>query len=467
MTGAECRLRPGACSRSSRQLPSRLVRGQRGTVAQARTANSMLAARLARAIAGRPIPSIGARASARTRCAPSPIHCDGDCRAATAGARSSRVEAGRFRDGRLLGRDPATPSRATRAHRRLQAQSTMRCTSSGKRAAVQRDSATLVGDTIMFNDSTQIVEARGDTRRAARSGAGAGRCRRATDASRTTSRTGRASCANVTTAVESGQRWIVHGGVAAFKGDTTAAAQSAFYARDGWITSCKETEPHYHFARREMKLISRNIIVARPAVLYIADIPVLWLPFVFQDMRSGRRSGIIRAAHRLQSDLPRNQSAYRAHGRGPRLLLRASTTTWTREFTDGLAQRRPRHRRTIPGWVKVQRRSRYSWQDRFIDGEASASSHHYLRNGSAQPAVLAQPHAEVLAAHAAVSANFNYVTNTTVQRQHAPSIPIVALQTIASHGTFATGRGPFHSRLGGTQTAVPGPRPARPRLPDA
>ncbi len=34
-------------------------------------------------------------------------------------------------------------------------------------------------------------------------------------------------------------------------------------------------------------------MVARPAVLYIADIPVMWLPFVFQDMRAGRRSGII------------------------------------------------------------------------------------------------------------------------------------------------------------------------------
>ncbi|HWA15673.1 MAG TPA: putative LPS assembly protein LptD, partial [Gemmatimonadales bacterium] len=36
-----------------------------------------------------------------------------------------------------------------------------------------------------------------------------------------------------------------------------------------------------------------RIMVARPAVLYMRDVPVLWLPFVFQDARPGRRSGIL------------------------------------------------------------------------------------------------------------------------------------------------------------------------------
>ena len=29
------------------------------------------------------------------------------------------------------------------------------------------------------------------------------------------------------------------------------------------------------------------------AVLYIYDVPVFWLPFVFQDVRKGRRSGML------------------------------------------------------------------------------------------------------------------------------------------------------------------------------
>ena len=55
-------------------------------------------------------------------------------------------------------------------------------------------------------------------------------------------------------------------------------------------------------------MISKNILVARPAVMYIADIPVLWLPFIFQDIRSGRRSGIIPPRIGF-SDIVRNSPA--------------------------------------------------------------------------------------------------------------------------------------------------------------
>ena len=34
-------------------------------------------------------------------------------------------------------------------------------------------------------------------------------------------------------------------------------------------------------------------MVARPVVLYVRDVPILWLPFIFQDMRPGRHSGIL------------------------------------------------------------------------------------------------------------------------------------------------------------------------------
>ena len=50
---------------------------------------------------------------------------------------------------------------------------------------------------------------------------------------------------------------------------------------------------YYHFASKQMKVVGKNLLVARPAILYIKDIPIMWLPFVFQDMRSGRRSGLI------------------------------------------------------------------------------------------------------------------------------------------------------------------------------
>jgi len=81
--------------------------------------------------------------------------------------------------------------------------------------------------------------------------------------------------------------WFLRGDLAQ---DSSA---SRLYAAEGEITSCDLPTPHYHFSAREVKWISRTVMVARPAVLYIRDVPILWLPFVFQDARPGRRSGIL------------------------------------------------------------------------------------------------------------------------------------------------------------------------------
>ena len=59
------------------------------------------------------------------------------------------------------------------------------------------------------------------------------------------------------------------------------------------ITSCDLPMPHYHFSAREMKWVSNTVLVARPVVLYVRDVPVVWLPFIFQDVRPGRHSGIL------------------------------------------------------------------------------------------------------------------------------------------------------------------------------
>jgi lipopolysaccharide assembly outer membrane protein LptD (OstA) len=240
----------------------------------------------------------------------------------------------------------------------------------GKRAAVQRDSATLIGDTITFNDSTQLIEARGDTVVLRDPAQGPddvvsiGRIRY--DIVR---RMGRVE--NVTTAVESGQRWIVHGRVAAFRGDTSAANRSAFYAKDGWLTSCEEDEPHYHFAAKEMKLISKNIMVVRPAVLYIADIPVMWLPFVFNDMRPGRRSGLIPPRigfNQVFRSSPFLRRTVEDIGYYFALNDYTSLTVTTDWRSDA------RGTENDPGYVKFNGVLDYRWRDRFISGSLGVSA---------------------------------------------------------------------------------------------
>jgi hypothetical protein len=317
------------------------------------------------------------------------------------------------------------------------------------RAGVERDGATLVGDSILYNDSTKVVTALGDTIILRDPAQGpddlTARGRIEYDIPNR-----RGLVTNVTTAVESGQLWIVHGDVAAFVNDTSAAASNRFYARDGWITSCTETTPHYHFAAKEMKVVAGRILVARPAILYIADVPVIWLPFVFQDLRRGRRSGII--APRLGfSDVVRNSPSYR------RTVENLGYYFALNDFFDAELtmdwRSNARAPDNDPGWIRGNSIFHYAWRNRFLSGDVGYS-YHALRNGSRNQQVTWN-HVQTYSQRTRLNLSFNWAENTTVQRQ-ATFNPYVALGTILSRGTFTSARGPFQLSLGGSQRQYPG-----------
>jgi hypothetical protein len=78
-----------------------------------------------------------------------------------------------------------------------------------------------------------------------------------------------------------------------FSGEHRTGLSASWIYAPRQITSCDLPEPHYHFSAKEVKWISERVMVARPAVLYVRDVPVMWLPFIFQDGRPGRHSGIL------------------------------------------------------------------------------------------------------------------------------------------------------------------------------
>lgn len=65
------------------------------------------------------------------------------------------------------------------------------------------------------------------------------------------------------------------------------------FAYKGRYTTCDAEEPHFYIEGREMKIIVNDKVIARPVVLYIADVPVFALPFGVFPSKSGRRSGFI------------------------------------------------------------------------------------------------------------------------------------------------------------------------------
>ena len=86
---------------------------------------------------------------------------------------------------------------------------------------------------------------------------------------------------------QGGATWYIRGDLAVDSGSTR------LYGAHSEIASDDHPVPDYHLTTGEVKWLSKNVMVARPAVLYVRDVPILWLPFIFQDIRKGRRSGIL------------------------------------------------------------------------------------------------------------------------------------------------------------------------------
>ncbi|MBN1825583.1 MAG: LPS-assembly protein LptD [Candidatus Eisenbacteria bacterium] len=63
--------------------------------------------------------------------------------------------------------------------------------------------------------------------------------------------------------------------------------------RDGKYTSCDLEHPHYYFRADRMKIYLNDKSVVAPIVLYIADIPLIALPYYIFPLKGGRASGFI------------------------------------------------------------------------------------------------------------------------------------------------------------------------------
>ncbi len=67
-----------------------------------------------------------------------------------------------------------------------------------------------------------------------------------------------------------------------------------FYVEHSKYTTCSLDDPHFYFASSRMKMLQGDKVIAKPIILYLADVPLFGLPFaVFPNKAGGRRSGLI------------------------------------------------------------------------------------------------------------------------------------------------------------------------------
>ena len=266
-----------------------------------------------------------------------------------------------------------------------------------------------------------------------------------------TGRAGRLTNATVTVADESSERWFIKSDIAkTVLGDSARGSQPRFYGMHGELTSCADSLPHYHFRMSEIKRTERNL-VARPAVLYISDIPVMWLPFVFQDIRPGRRSGVL--PPRLgASDIVRNNPSYRRHIENIGYYWAMSDYSDLGMWADWRSGAGGTNA-LDPGWWQLTAESKYRWNSRFLGGRFAFS---YMKENSGSTRhSLSWNHNQQFGKDRSFQADANYTSSTVLQRRNTFDVA-QAMGNIRSSMTYQDKIGPASLTVGATQTQFPG-----------
>ena len=211
--------------------------------------------------------------------------------------------------------------------------------------------------------------------------------------------------------------WIVRGDLA------VDSASTRLYGANSEITSDQNPVPDYHFSTGEMKWLNKSVMVARPAVLYIHDVPIMWLPFIFQDVRKGRHSGIL-VPHFGLNDLVRPVRSYQRHVAGLGYYIVLNDYVDFVLSTDWYAGR----------YLSLRGQTRYRWLDRFIDG--GLSFERYVQFGQPGHSIrLGWQHQQSFSSRTRFSASVDYSTNTSVIRQNTVN-PYLATASLGSQMSF-------------------------------
>ncbi|HET8650349.1 MAG TPA: twin-arginine translocase subunit TatC, partial [Gemmatimonadales bacterium] len=210
--------------------------------------------------------------------------------------------------------------------------------------------------------------------------------------------------------------WFLRGDVA------NDSSSSRLYAASSAITSCNLPEPHYHFAAREVKWVSQHILVARPVVLYIRDVPILWLPFIFQDARPGRHSGILVPQFGI-NDIVRTSHSYNRQISNLGYYWAPNDYVDLTGRLDWYANR----------YVQYSLDGSYRWLNRFMNGSIGFSRQHETGGGSSTG--FHWTHQQQFNLSTSLNFNINYATNSTVLDRNAID-PRLNTQQITSSLNF-------------------------------
>ena len=216
---------------------------------------------------------------------------------------------------------------------------------------------------------------------------------------------------------QGGAKWYVRGDIAADSGNRRVYVKSANF------TSDPQPVPDYHFSAGQVKWINKRTMVARPAVLYVRDVPIMWLPFIFQDIRGGRRSGILFPRFGL-NDLVRPTRNYSRHITDLGYYFAINDYVDVLFTGDWFAGR----------YVQVHGQAQYRWIDRFMQGRLSYSRTSEL-DQTATSWRLGWNHSQRFNSTTDFNASVDYATSGRVIQRNSLD-PYEVTATIGSNASF-------------------------------
>lgn len=219
-----------------------------------------------------------------------------------------------------------------------------------------------------------------------------------------------------TTFDELGASWFVRGNLA------VDSASSRLFASKGEFTSCDLPEAHYHFEAGEVKWITNSYMVARPAVLYVRDVPIAWLPFLFQDTKPGRRSGILIPQFGF-NDIVRPTRGYR------RQVTNIGYYWAPNDYLDATV----RFDWFASRYIQYGAAVNYNWRDRFIEGGLAVNRQSEI--GGASSTQIQWNHRQAFSARSRLNLQLDYITDSRIQAGNAVD-PLVSTRQITSAATF-------------------------------
>jgi hypothetical protein len=262
-------------------------------------------------------------------------------------------------------------------------------------ALTEQEGVKLEADTVGYQETSCVLEAEGEPRLFEKSQVLVG------GSIEYNTCTSRGIIKKAFTSFSAGQAaWFVRGNVAA---DSNA---NRLYAASSDITSCDLPTPHYHFQARQVKWVSKQSFVARPIVLYVSDVPILWLPFIYQDIRPGRHSGILVPQFGF-SDIIRPSGSYQ------RQISNVGYYWATNDYMDVTFRLDWFSHRYVQLGASMQ----YNLLDRFMGGSFELSRQ--FQSGGGSGTSLRWDHHQQFNLSTNLTFNINYVSNSVVVLQNA------------------------------------------------